>query len=44
MPDRAINIAQAAGIKLKLAAKVDRVDQEYFNVRIRPMLAAATPS
>ena len=37
-PDRAIRIAQASGQRLKLAAKVDRVDQEYFNTRIRPML------
>jgi len=38
-PDRAIQIARACGMPLKLAAKVDRVDQEYFNTRIRPMLA-----
>ncbi len=37
-PDRAINIARRAGIPLKLAAKVDRVDEEYFNEQIAPML------
>jgi len=40
-PDRAIAIAQRAGIPLKIAAKVDRVDQAYFDERIRPLLAAA---
>ena len=29
-PDRAIRIAKAAGKKLKIAAKVDRVDEAYF--------------
>ena len=29
-PDRAIRIARAAGIPLKIAAKVDNVDQDYF--------------
>ena len=38
-PDRAIRIARAAGIPLKIAAKVDRVDQVYFDTVIRPMLA-----
>ena len=37
-PDRAIGIARAAGIPLKLAAKVDRADQAYFDSEIRPML------
>lgn len=37
-PDRAIEIARRAGIKLKLAAKVDRVDELYFNEEIRPLL------
>ncbi len=35
-PDRAIRIARAAGMKLKIAAKVDRVDREYFETTIRP--------
>ncbi len=38
-PDRAIRIARAAGIPLKIAAKVDRVDQVYFDTIIKPMLA-----
>lgn len=37
-PDRAIRIARAAGLKLKIAAKVDRVDREYFEREIRPMI------
>jgi glycosyltransferase involved in cell wall biosynthesis len=37
-PDRAIRIARRAGIKLKIAAKVDRVDQDYYEQTIRPMI------
>jgi glycosyltransferase involved in cell wall biosynthesis len=37
-PDRAIRIARACGIPLKIAAKVDRTDQHYFDTTIRPML------
>lgn len=37
-PDRAIRIAREAGIPLKVAAKVDRVDETYFDQVIRPML------
>ena len=37
--DRAIRIARAVGIPLKIAAKVDRVDQEYFKAEIEPLLA-----
>jgi glycosyltransferase involved in cell wall biosynthesis len=37
-PDRAIRIARAAGMKLKIAAKIDRVDREYFETKIRPMI------
>src|SRR6185437_14026846 len=37
-PDRAIRIARAAGIKLKIAAKIDRVDQAYFDTQIRPLI------
>lgn len=36
--DRAIRIAERCGIPLKIAAKVDKVDQEYFEAKIRPML------
>jgi len=38
-PDRAIRIARACGIPLKMAAKVDKADQAYFETVIRPMLA-----
>jgi glycosyltransferase involved in cell wall biosynthesis len=37
-PDRAIAIARAVGIPLKIAAKVDRVDEAYFRERIEPLL------
>jgi glycosyltransferase involved in cell wall biosynthesis len=37
-PDHAIEIACRAGIKLKIAAKVDRVDQSYFDDVIRPLI------
>ena len=37
-PDRAIRIARACGMKLKIAAKIDNVDRAYFESVIRPML------
>jgi glycosyltransferase involved in cell wall biosynthesis len=37
-PETAIQIARSAGIPLKIAAKVDRVDQQYFHERIAPLL------
>jgi glycosyltransferase involved in cell wall biosynthesis len=37
-PDRAIRIARAAGIKLKIAAKIDRVDRDYYETEIRPLI------
>ena len=37
-PDRAIEIAKRAGIPLKIAAKVDPADQEYFEHVIEPLL------
>jgi glycosyltransferase involved in cell wall biosynthesis len=37
-PDRAIAIARAAGIPLKIAAKVDRADAVYFKNQIEPLL------
>ena len=36
--DRAIEIASLAGVPLKIAAKVDRADQEYFESTIEPLL------
>jgi glycosyltransferase involved in cell wall biosynthesis len=37
-PDRAIEIAVRAGCRLRIAAKVDPVDQNYFDQTIKPML------
>jgi glycosyltransferase involved in cell wall biosynthesis len=37
--DTAIEIARRAGLPLKIAAKVDPVDEEYFEREIRPLLA-----
>jgi len=37
-PDEAIRIAIRAGLPLKLAAKVDKADIDYFEERIRPLL------
>lgn len=36
--DRAIEIAKRAGVKLKIAAKVDKADENYFNESIRPLI------
>jgi glycosyltransferase involved in cell wall biosynthesis len=36
--DRAIRIARAAGIPLKIAAKVDKIDEEYFRNEILPLI------
>jgi glycosyltransferase involved in cell wall biosynthesis len=40
-PDAAIRIATRAGMPLKIAAKVDKVDREYFQAKIEPLLAQA---
>lgn len=37
--DRAIRIAQRSGIPLKIAAKVDRVDEAYFRDVVEPLLS-----
>jgi glycosyltransferase involved in cell wall biosynthesis len=37
-PEEAIRIARASGIPLKMAAKVDRTDEQYFEARVRPLL------
>ncbi|WP_165225846.1 glycosyltransferase family 4 protein [Affinirhizobium pseudoryzae] len=37
-PDRAIEIAKRTGIPLRIAAKVDPADQDYFDHVIRPQL------
>jgi len=36
--DRAIEISRRSGIPLKIAAKVDRVDREYFEDEIEPLI------
>ncbi|HEX5500581.1 MAG TPA: glycosyltransferase family 4 protein [Thermomicrobiales bacterium] len=38
--DRAIELARDVGMRLVIAAKVDPVDQEYFDVAIAPLIAA----
>jgi glycosyltransferase involved in cell wall biosynthesis len=40
-PDAAIRIAARAGIPLKIAAKVDRVDRDYFKTTVEPLLGQA---
>lgn len=37
-PDRAIALAKRAGLRLKIAAKVDMVDRPYFREQIEPLL------
>jgi glycosyltransferase involved in cell wall biosynthesis len=37
-PDRAIEIARAVGVPLKIAAKVDKADCDYFREVIEPLL------
>ncbi len=39
-PDRAIAIARAAGMKLRIAAKVDQADMVYFRKEIEPLLGS----
>jgi glycosyltransferase involved in cell wall biosynthesis len=40
--DRAIEIAKAADMPLKIAAKIDKTDQEYFETVIQPALEDST--
>ncbi|HLI35660.1 MAG TPA: glycosyltransferase family 4 protein [Terriglobia bacterium] len=37
--ERAIEIAKRSGIELKIAAKVDRADREYYEAKIKPLLS-----
>jgi len=39
--DKAIRIAAAAGVKLKMAAKVDNADRAYYEQEIAPLIAAS---
>jgi glycosyltransferase involved in cell wall biosynthesis len=36
--DRAIEIARRAGVELRIAAKVDAVDRQYFEAEIEPLM------
>lgn len=38
-PDRAIEIARRAGVRLRMAAKVDEADRKYFREHIEPLLS-----
>jgi glycosyltransferase involved in cell wall biosynthesis len=38
-PDRVLDIAAGAGMRLKIAAKIDKADQAYWDNVIAPMLA-----
>jgi glycosyltransferase involved in cell wall biosynthesis len=38
-PDRVLEIAAASGMRLKIAAKIDKADQQYWDSVIAPMLA-----
>ena len=38
--ERAIRIAQHCGVKLKVAAKVDKADQDYYDEKIRPLITS----
>jgi glycosyltransferase involved in cell wall biosynthesis len=38
-PDHAIRIARTLGIPLKIAAKIDKVDEAYFREKIAPLLS-----
>jgi glycosyltransferase involved in cell wall biosynthesis len=39
--ERAIEIAGRCGVKLKVAAKVDKADADYFKAHVEPLLATA---
>ena len=38
-PERAIRIAQRAGLPLRIAAKVEKLDMAYFEAVVKPLLA-----
>jgi glycosyltransferase involved in cell wall biosynthesis len=40
-PDRAIAIARASGVPLKIAAKIDKVDRDYYEQVVRPLMDPA---
>jgi glycosyltransferase involved in cell wall biosynthesis len=37
--DRAIRIAERCGLPIKIAAKIDKVDQDYFDEQIKPLMS-----
>jgi glycosyltransferase involved in cell wall biosynthesis len=37
--DRAIRIAERCGLPIKIAAKIDKVDRDYFEEKIRPLMS-----
>ena len=37
-PDAAIRVAAKAGMKIKMAAKVDKVDEDYYKTTVEPLL------
>jgi len=37
--DRAIRIAERAGLPIKIAAKIDKVDRDYFEEQIKPLMS-----
>jgi glycosyltransferase involved in cell wall biosynthesis len=37
--ERAIEIARRANVRLRIAAKVDRADQDYFDQRLKPLFS-----
>jgi glycosyltransferase involved in cell wall biosynthesis len=37
-PERAIEIARRAGVPLTIAAKVDKVDRDYYKAQVEPLL------
>ena len=37
-PDEAIRVARRAGLPIKLAAKIDKVDEAYFEAVVKPLL------
>jgi glycosyltransferase involved in cell wall biosynthesis len=39
-PDRAVEIATRAGARLKMAAKIDESDRDYWETVVEPMIAA----
>ncbi len=38
--DTAIRVAEHCGVKLKVAAKIDRADRDYYEEKIRPMMSS----